>query len=108
PIDRSALLSFDRRQDRQVSRQAYAPALSRTGRFEHPRDLREWYEHLAADRCSAGDFKVDPGTRYRRDDASRIRHRVRLNRSDGTEEEGRNQEDCRTVSCWADQRNVGL
>ena len=48
-VDRAAVLSVDRRQDRQVPGQADAPALPRARRAEHPRDLREWHEHIAAD-----------------------------------------------------------
>ena len=37
-----------------------------------------------------------------------LRHRVRLCGSDGTEPILGNKEDSRAVSCWADQRDLGL
>ncbi len=43
-VDRATLLPLDRGQDRQVSRQAHPPALSRARGPEHPRNLRQRHE----------------------------------------------------------------
>ena len=108
PFHRPALLPFDRRQDRQVSRQDHAPALPRARGPEHARDLRQRHEHVAAGRSAAGDSEVDPRPRKRRDAAPGLRHRVRLHRSHRTGAHARNQEDRRPVSRRTDQRHQRL
>ena len=102
-LDRAAILSFHRRQDRKVSRQNYAPAFPRTGRSEYARDLRERHEYVPAGRSSVGDSEIHSGPRICGDATSGICNRVRLDRSHRTRPDTRDQEDFSIISGGTNQ-----
>ncbi len=88
---RAALLPVDRGQGRALRRQGAPPDLPRARGARHARGLPERHLDLAARRRAARARAHDPRPRARRDDAPRLRGRVRLRRSARARPDARDQ-----------------
>ena len=88
--------------------QGAPPGLSGAGGLAHERGIRAGDEHEPARRCATGDAAQHPGAGARRDDARRLRRRVRLRAFrpayTGAGGEGR----AWALPRRADQRHIGL
>ena len=78
PIDRAALLPFDRNQDRPLRRQAAAPVVPRAGGTADARGLRQRPLDQPAARRAGRHAAADPRPGAGRDRPLRLCHRVRL------------------------------
>ena len=88
---RPALLSVDRRQDRQVRRARRSPNLSGAGRPRRSHRLSERHFDLAAGRRAARVGRDHSRIRARAIHPARLRHRIRLRRSARTASDAANQ-----------------
>ena len=103
-----ALLPVDRGQGGALRRQAAPPDLPRARGARHARGLSQRHLDLAARRRAAGAGAHHPRARARRDDAARLRGRVRLLRSARALPDAGDQARARALSRRADQRHLGL
>ena len=79
-----ALLPVDRGQGRPLRRQDSASDFPRARGSRHPRDLLQRHQHQPAADVQEAIVRSIPGLEHARDAAPRLRHRVRLDRSDAS------------------------
>ena len=105
---RAALLSVDRRQDRQICRQRSASTLSRTRRPGHARSLRQRSFHQSAARCAGSDVQTDSRLGKRANHALWIRGGIRFLPARSIETDARNKVCGWFVLRWSNQRHDRL